>query len=163
MGLQRIHRAATIAGAGLVALFAILDLGLTWPAISALLSLSEQYGAASATTDRGALLAAATYGTTALSTGLFASYAILVPALGVGLLGWVMLRSPFGPLSGMVAIAAGGLGVVAVVGPLVAPDLGSAVIASSALTTIWVILAGIRLLRMADARGPRRVPASAVR
>lgn len=45
-------------------------------------------------------------------------------------------------------VATGILGIVSVVGPLFVSSLGATVVVASALTTIWVFLAGYRLYRL---------------
>jgi hypothetical protein len=53
-------------------------------------------------------------------------------------------------LTAWVGIATGVLGLVSVFGPLVVPGLGVVVIGASILTTLWALLVGRRLLRLAS-------------
>ena len=84
-----------------------------------------------------------------LNSSLFAVYAILVPSVGILIIGLIMLRGPFNKASAYSALGAGILGIIAVVGPIFLSALGLFAIFSSVLTTVWVLLAGYRLLRLA--------------
>jgi hypothetical protein len=60
-----------------------------------------------------------------------------------------MLRAAFGRVTAYLGLATGVLGMVAVVGGAFRDDLGLVVVPTSVLTTVWVILVGRRLLRVA--------------
>jgi hypothetical protein len=135
-----------LGGVGLVGLFAVLDLAVTWASYAAVLTLGGHAGA-SDPVQRAADLAAATYAVAVLRSPYFAAYAILLPGLGILLIGRVMLEAGFDRAAGVVGVVTGALAVVAVVGPIVWSPLGVVVILTSVLTTVWVLLAGIRLLR----------------
>jgi hypothetical protein len=59
--LKEINRNATLAGICFVGLFVVLDLAVTWPNYSSLISLSSKYAIANNDTQRMALVAAANY------------------------------------------------------------------------------------------------------
>src|SRR5664279_477311 len=59
--LKEINRNATLAGIGFVGLFVVLDLAVTWPNYSSLISLSTKYAIATNDTQRMAFVAAANY------------------------------------------------------------------------------------------------------
>ena len=59
-----------------------------------------------------------------------------------------MLTGSFGKTTASVGVVTGALGIVSVAGTFVLPALSSAIILASALTTLWVLLAGFRLLRI---------------
>jgi hypothetical protein len=144
--LRNVNKNAMLAGTGLVGLFVLLDLTVTWPNYAALISLADAYAAAGDDTQRAVLLGAANYAVEVLSSGLFGVYTILVPALGVFVIGLVMLKGAFGKVAAYLGMAAGIVGVISVVGPLVVDAAGTAVILSSILTTAWVLLVGYKLL-----------------
>lgn len=118
-----------ILGAGFLLLFVVLDLAVTWPNYAALVRMSVQ-------PDQASLAGAATYASSVLGSGLFAAYAIGVPALGIALIS-TELRG----LTRYVGIVTGVVGVAAVVG------VGVLVIVVSVLTIAWVALVGVWLLR----------------
>lgn len=118
-----------ILGAGFLLLFVVLDLAVTWPSYAALVRMSVQ-------PDQASLTGAATYASSVLGSGLFAAYAIGIPALGIALIS-TELRG----LTRYVGIVTGVVGVAAVVG------VGVLVIVVSVLTIAWVALVGVWLLR----------------
>ena len=146
MLLRDVNKNAMLAGTGLVGLFVLLDLTVTWPNYSALITLGDKYVAAGDDTQRAVLLGAANYANEVLSSGLFGVYAILVPAVGYFVIGLVMLKGAFGKVAAYLGMAAGIVGVISVVGPLVVDAVGMAVILASILTTVWVLLVGYKLL-----------------
>jgi hypothetical protein len=147
VALRAIDRNLALAGSGLLALFALLDLAVTWPNYASLVSLANMPEGAGRAAD-AFTVAAATYAAAVLDSSLFAVYAILVPALGILAISIVMLRGSFGRATAWVGVLTGILGIGAVVGPLVASALGTLAILASVLTLIWVALAGYRLLGM---------------
>jgi hypothetical protein len=130
-----------------LALFAILDLAVTWPNYAALITLSGQYAASTDDARRVGIAVAADLPAAILGSSLFAVYAILVPSLGILVLGWVMRQGRFGQGTAYLGVLTGILGIVAVLGPYLLPALGAVVILTSILTALWVLLVGIRLLR----------------
>jgi hypothetical protein len=152
--VRRVDERAALAGAGLLALFAILDLAITWPSYAGLIGLATQYGATPDEARRASLAVAAETPAAVLGSGLFKAYAILVPALGILVLGWAMRRSAFGRGTAYLGVFTGAFGAAAVAGSLVVPALGSAVILTSVLTTLWVLLVGVRLLGPGGAASP---------
>jgi hypothetical protein len=148
--LKDVDRNLMLAGTSLVALFVILDLALTWPNFSALITLSQSYAATGAEGERLAVLGAANYAVEVLSSALFGVYAILLPGIGILLIGVVMARGAFGKTAAVTAIATGVFGVIAVVGPLVVDVAEVAAVATAILTTLWVLLVGFTLLRRAS-------------
>lgn len=93
-------------------------------------------------------MAAASYPSSVIGSGLFAVYVILVPALGILTIGLVMLNGAFGRTAAYLGVLTGILGTVAVAGPYVWSSLGTVVILTSLLTTVWIFLVGYRLLRL---------------
>jgi hypothetical protein len=137
-----------LAGGGLLALFVVLDLAVTWPNYAALITLGEEFTGAGDDAERVVVLGAAKYAVAVLSSGYFAAYAILLPGAGIGIIGLVMLKAGFGRLAGYLAVATGVLAVLAVVSPLFA-DAGDIVsILASVFTMCWVLVTGYKLLRL---------------
>ncbi len=144
--LSSTNRVITHVGAGLVALFVILDLAITWPHYGKLISLSGRYAVAATDTARTVAVSEAMSSVAAISSTFFSIYAILVPALGILLLGIPMLNSSFSKTAAYFGIATGVLATVATVGGVFTSDLAIVSIAASVLTTVWALIVGINLL-----------------
>ena len=82
VALRRVDRAAMVVGAGLLSMFAVLDLATTWPSIASLITLSGEYATATEAGERAGIVAAANYPASVLASTLFAVYAILVQGWG---------------------------------------------------------------------------------
>jgi len=148
LALREINRNAILIGGGLLILFAILDLAVTWPNYAALITLSGDYAAATGDIQRAGFIAAASYAASVLNSSLFAVYAILVPSLGILVISLVMREGVFNKATAYAGLGAGILGIIAVVGPFFVSALGLFAVFSSVLTTVWVLLAGYRLYRL---------------
>jgi hypothetical protein len=146
VALRGINALAALFGTSLLVLFVVLDLAITWPSFAALITLSGEYVGATSNAQQAEYVAAASYARAVLGSPLFAVYAILVPAIGILVLGLIMLRSMFGRTAACLGVLTGVLGIVAVVGPLFWSSLGVVAILTSVLTTVWVLLVGYRLL-----------------
>ena len=146
LALRVANRNLILAGASLLVLFAILDLAVTWSNYAALLVLSADYAATTDDAVRATLAAAASYATSVLGSTLFGVYVIVVPGLGVLAIGVVMLQSGFSRIGGIVGVLTGVLAMLAVLGAVVWPSLDVLVIPTALLTTMWVLIAGYRLL-----------------
>lgn len=151
VALRAVNRNLALAGVGLLALFAILDLAVTWPNYAALITLAGDRAADMLEVERTAIVAAATYPAAVLDSSLFAVYAILVPSIGILAISVVMLRGAFGRGTAWLGVLTGILGIGAVVGPLFVSALGTLAILASVFTLVWVALAGYRLLGLARA------------
>jgi hypothetical protein len=147
--LATVNRTAMLIGAGLLLLFAVLDLAVTQLNFGVLITLSDAYAATSDETERTALVAAANYPAAVLDSALWAVYVLLVPGLGILAISLVMLRGgDFGRIAAYVGVLTGIGGIVSVSGALFWQPLAFVAIPTSVLTTIWVFLVGYRLLRM---------------
>jgi len=136
-----------VAGVGLVMLFALLDLAVTWPQFASLLTLSADYRAPADDVHLASLISAATYAASVLDSSLFAVYVILVPGLGVLAISLVMLRGgPFNQWTASTGVLAGIGAIIAVVGGFLSSAVAALVIATAVLTTVWVLLVGYRLI-----------------
>ena len=151
LALKHVNRNAMLAGAGFMVSFVILDLAVTWPNYSSLIILSGKYAAAANDAQRTAFVAAAHYASAVLTSSVVGVYAILVPSLGILIIGLVMRKGPFGKLTAYLAVISGILGIVSVVGPYFVRALGLAIVIGSALTTVWVFWVGYRLYRLGHA------------
>jgi hypothetical protein len=150
VALERVDRMAMLAGTGLLALFVILDLAVTWPSIAAQIVLSGEHASTADAALRAAYVAAAEYASAVRAS--IGVYTILVPSLGILIIGVVMLRGAFGRVAGWLGVLTGVLGTIAVVGALFVSALGALAIATSVLTTAWVLVVGYLLLRLARGR-----------
>jgi hypothetical protein len=72
LALKSANGNATLVGAGLLVLFAVLDLAVTWPNYASLISLSGDYAAATTDAQRAASVAATSYPLAVLTSSLFA-------------------------------------------------------------------------------------------
>jgi len=142
---------AALAGAGFLALFVVLDLSVTWPNYAVLIDLSGKYAAA-ANDARLTAAAAANYAFEVLSGKLFGVYTILVPSLGILILGSVM-KDVFGAAAAYLGIATGVMGIISVIGPFFVPSLGMAAVVTSVLTLVWLLFVGRRLLKLSAPEG----------
>jgi hypothetical protein len=157
--LKQVNKNAILAGAGLLLSFVGLDLTVTWPNYSSLIALGGRYAAATDDARRAMLVASAAHPAAVVTSTLFAVYAILVPSVGILVTGLVMLRGPFGRATALSGVASGLLGILAVVGPFVAPGLGFAAVIASVFTTVWVLLVGYRLYGLGrTAPSPAGIP-----
>ena len=124
--LGAVNRAAMLMGTGLLLLFVVLDLAVTWPNYAALINLATAASEA-AGPQRTVYVSAANYAAAIVESSLEASYAIGVPSLGI--------------LTGIA-------GFVAVFGPFLSSALNAAAIVTSLLTVVWFGLVGYALFRM---------------
>lgn len=148
LALREVNRNAVLVGAGLLVLFTVLENTVSWPNFVSLVELSNDYAAATSDAQQAAILGAATYASSVVGSAFLSVYATLVPALGELVIGFVMLRSTFGKAVAYLAMIAGILGVVSVVGRFMTDVLGQVVIIASLLATIWFFLVGYRLYKL---------------
>lgn len=146
--LNAVSKNAMLVATACVGLFVVLDLAVTWPNYASLIALSGNYAAATSDAQRAASVGAASYASAVLASRLEAVYSILVLAIGILLIGFVMLRGIFGKGAAYVGVVTGILGIVSVAGSPFVSALSVAVIVTSVLTTVWVLLVGFRLLRL---------------
>jgi hypothetical protein len=125
----------------------VLDLVVTWTNYAALITLSEGYGTATAL-QRAADVGAATYAAAVLDSSLEAIYSILILSIAILLTSLVMRRGVFGRGTAYIGVVTGVGGIVAVVGLYFASVLSVMIVVVSALTTLWIVLVGVRLIRL---------------
>ena len=148
LALRGINRNAMLLAAVFTGLFIILDLALTWTNYAVLIPLSGSYASTSIDAQKAAVVAAATYPTTVLESDLLFVYNTFTLSIGILLTGLVMLKGVFNKVTAYLGLATGFFGIVAVAGPFIIRALESAIILASALTTIWVLLVSLRLIRL---------------
>lgn len=144
-GLKDVSRSMMLLATAFVALFVFLDLAITWTNWAALITLSNKYTVAVNSAEKSAIVAMAQYPVMVLQSGLLFVYNSLTLAIGLFLIGIVMLKSGFGKASAYLGIATGALGIIAVVGSFFVRFLDSLIILVSLLMMIWAMVVGRRL------------------
>ena len=147
LALKGVNRNIMLIATGFVGLFIVLDLGVTWPSISSLITLSGNYAAATNDTQRAAYVAAANYASAVL-TFSGPVYSILVLSFGILMIGLVMLKGIFGKSTAYLGLVTGILGIISVAGSFLLTTLGATIIITSVLTTIWAFFVGYRLYKL---------------
>jgi hypothetical protein len=147
--LQPFHRYAMLTAAAFVVLFVVLDLAVTWTNYAALIALSGGYEQAADQAQNAAIVAAAQYPSAIVESELLFFYNSLTLALGILIAGLVMRVGPFSKATAYLGIATGILGVISVAGPFLVTALSVAIIVTSVLTTVWLLVVGRRLLVLA--------------
>lgn len=145
--LKGLNKNAVLAGVSFLVLFVFLDMAVTWPNYAVLINLGGKYIASIGDAQRMTLVTAAAYAYEVLSSALFGVYTILVPSLGILIIGTVMLKSVFGKAAGFLGVATGIMGIISVIGPFFISFLGMAAVITSVLTLIWLFLVGCKLLQ----------------
>jgi hypothetical protein len=150
LALKHLAKNPMLIAAGLLALFAVLDLAITELNSLTLISLTQHYTAATSDAQRAAYVAAATYALATLPIATFFSY--VVSSVGLLMTSLVMLKGVFNRptvLSGIVASFAGLVGSLYVFLPAFAALLVPSLIAFG----LWALLAGTRLYKLSTQPG----------
>jgi Domain of unknown function (DUF4386) len=148
LALKGINRNAMLLATACVGLFVVLDLAVTWTNYAALIALSGNYAAATNDAQRAVFVAAATYPSTVLESSLLFVYNTFVLAVGILIIGLVMLKGIFSKMTAYLGLAAGILGIVSVAGSFFVSSLSITIIIASIATTVWVFFVGYRLYRL---------------
>jgi hypothetical protein len=146
--LKGVNKNALLAGTGFLLLFVFLDLSITWPNYSSLITLSSKYAVTTNDVQRATIISVADYASAMLSSNLIGVYVILFPAIGILMISLVMLGGIFSKVTAYLGIATGVLGIISVVGSFFATALGIVAIPASILTTVWFLFVSYRLLRL---------------
>jgi hypothetical protein len=146
--LESVNKDAMRIVLALMGLFVALDLALTWTSYSALMISGTNFAAATTDAERAGFVAAAAYPSAMLDSPLLGTYAILIPSLGILLSGLVMLRGVFKKTTAYLALAVGITGIV-FMGSYVVSALAVFRIINALLATIWYLLVGFGLYRLA--------------
>ena len=147
--LKGVNKGAVQIGTLLAGLFVVLDLALTWTSYSALIISGSHYAAATSDAQRAVFVAAAAYPSAMLDSPLLGTYAILFPSLGILLIGLVMLRGIFNKTTAYLALVVGLTGIV-FMGSYAVGALAVFRIINALLATVWYLLVGFRLYRLAQ-------------
>jgi len=142
LALKQIAKNAMLIAAGLMLLFAVLDLAVTELNSLTLVTLTQQYAAAASDAQRSAYVAAADYALATLPIATFLSY--MVSSVGLFIISLVMLKGVFSKpaaYAGLVASIAGIIGGFYFIVPALAALLVPSLIAFG----LWSLLAGARL------------------
>jgi hypothetical protein len=128
-------------------LFVILDLAVTWTAYSTMIIAGVQYGAATTEAQRAALAAAAAYPSAILVSPLLATYAIVIPSLGVFFAGLVMLKGVFNKATAYLALAVGLTGIL-YMGSFFIDSMAVLRYINALLAAVFYLLVGYRLYKL---------------
>jgi hypothetical protein len=150
--LKRLHSGVMLVATALIGLFVALDLAVTWTHYASLLSLSASYSSATAGDQRSAYVAAASYASAMLTSRLLVVYAIVILSSAFLMIGTVMLKGVFSKPTAYLGMATGILGIVAIGG------FGVAIILNAMCATLWILLVGYRLCRLAAVGLEREAP-----
>lgn len=141
------YRLVAFVGSSLLVMFVLLDLAITWPNYSALMSLSSGYSAATSSLDKLSYIAGANYATAVLTSPVLTSFIILLPGLGIMILGWIMHKTKFSNAAAFSGIITGIFAIISFIGPFFSKSLALAAVIASTFTLLWCLFAGIRLWR----------------
>lgn len=142
LALKHLAKNAMLIAVGALGLFIVLDLGITELNSLTLVTLTQQYAAATTAAQRAAYTAAADYALATLPLATF--YSFLVSSIGFLIVSLVMLKGVFGKRTaylGIISTIAGILGAFYVVVPILALLLSPCLIAFG----IYLVLGGVRL------------------
>lgn len=145
--LQHINRNLMVLACGMIGLFIVLDLSLTWTSYSSLIMSGSLYASATSEAQRAALVAGAGYPSTMLDSPLLGTYAILIPSLGFLFIGFVMRDGDFNRAATYFALTVGLTGIV-FMGSYFWESLSVFRIINALLATAWYIVVGWKLNRL---------------
>jgi len=144
--LKGINKNAMLAASGFGGLFVALDLGVIAVSAIALVTLSQNYAAATSDIQRTAYVATASYSLAVISVSerVFSS---VIPSLWGLITGVVMLRGIFSKSTAYLGIAASIVGFAYSIS-IFAPSLAILVVIEVLIFAVWFMLAGYRLYRL---------------
>lgn len=148
--LKSLNPPAMLIATIFVGLFVILDLALTWTNFAVLIDLSGSYTAATSDAQRAVVVTAGMYPSSVIGSNLLFVYNSFTLAVGILLTSVVMRQGIFSQRSAYVGVATGVLGIVAVATSFFASSIsGLSIILTSILTTVWYLMVGYKLYRLA--------------
>jgi hypothetical protein len=148
MALKHVNKGLMLVALAFKAfLFVILDLAVTWTAYSTMIIAGVQYGAAATEAQRAALAATAAYPSAVLESPLSATYAIVIPSLGVLFAGLVMLKGVFNKATAYIALATGLTGIL-YMGSFFIDGLDVFRYINALLAAVFYLLAANRLYKL---------------
>ncbi|HSL26038.1 MAG TPA: hypothetical protein VLA54_07110 [Acidimicrobiia bacterium] len=152
LALKHINKGLMLVALSFTAfLFVILDLAVTWTAYPSLITAGVNYGAATTATQRAAAVAAAAYPSTLVESPIPATYAILIPSLGILFAGLVMRKGVFSRATSHLALATGLTGIL-FMGSVFIDGLAVLRYVNALLAMFFYLLAGLRLRRLGRSR-----------
>lgn len=147
--LREAGRHAMLLGTAFVGLFVVLDLALTWINIASLIALSGSYASSAAEAQRAIIVTAAMYPSSVVESNLVFVYNSLTLAVGILIIGLVMLKGIFSRSTAWLGLLTGSLGTISVASSFFSESLsGITIIFASLLTMVWVLFAGFRLYKI---------------
>jgi len=148
--LKGIGRTMMVLAFACQGLFVVLDLVITWINHAVLFNLSRDYAMTANDIQRAVIVSSAGAATTVLNSIMLAVIAILIPSLGILLSGIVMLKGNFGKGVAYLSFMVGITGVLAAFGPTFTHALDTMHIINALLATVWYLLVGGRLHKLAQ-------------
>lgn len=144
--LKGINKSAMLTATGFGGLYLALDLGVLIISWVSLVTLSQNYAAATSDVQRAALVATANYAAAIVSVGAPVYGAVISSIWGL-IISLVMLKGIFGRAAAYLGIAVNIIGFVYAVS-LFVPALAGLLAIWGILLVIWLLLIGFRLYRL---------------
>jgi hypothetical protein len=146
LALKGINKNAMLVAVGMVAVWAVIDLGVTEFNSLTLVSLAQSYNAATDATQRAAFLAAGYYALGAIPIATFYSY--FVGSLGFLIASMVMLKGVFRRGVALVGMTCNILGIIDAFVLFDPAGLAVLIFPTLNLYGLWNILVGAQLFRL---------------
>jgi hypothetical protein len=146
--LKGINKYLMLLALACAGMFVALDLAVTWTAIPSLITLGDNYAAATSDAQRAIIVAAAGYPSVVFDSPLEGIYAIFIPGLGLLLASLVMRKGAFNKILAYTGMTAGICGMLAGIGPIFISDLATAQYINASLAMIWFFFVGLRLNKL---------------
>ena len=153
--LKDINKNAMLVAMGFVALWVVVEIGITEFNSLTLISLIQHYNGTTDTTMRAAYLAAAYYALGVIPIATFYSY--FLGSLGFLIASFIMRRTFFRRGTALPGIASNALGIVAAF-VLFIPELSSILLPTLNLYALWNILVGAQLFKIGKRRSQAFIP-----
>ena len=146
LALKGVNKNAMLAAVGFVGVGVVLDLGVTSISWVALITISQNYAAATSDMLRAAYVATASYAlaATAVSSPV---YSLAISSIGLLIISLVMLKGIFSRVTAYLGIVTSIVGLVYGIS-LFVPALAMSVVVAGVLDGIWGLLAGSRLYKL---------------
>ena len=144
--LKRVNKNAMLVAAAFLSLYLVLDMAVATPNFISLITLSQNYAAATSDVQRTAYSVAANYAFSLFSTST-PVYGSLIPSIGTLITGLVMMKGIFQKGVAILGTVAGVIGIVAGLGFLT-PALAILDVANLVLFGVWLVLVGWKLIQI---------------
>jgi hypothetical protein len=146
LALKEVNKNALLVATGMVAVWAVIDLGVTEFNSLSLISLAQSYNSATDATQRAAFLAAGDYALAAIPIATFYSY--FIGSLGFLIASLVMLRGVFRRGVALLGVTCNALGIVCAFVFFNPSDLSALIFPTLNVYGLWNILVGAQLIRL---------------